>query len=166
MIRSNGDRYCKNPYFLHSLSTTNGPRTAYTEKGSLYGGPSQAFGDNRTIKSRKTLASQGVYDQEAVGPPRLKKKKIRPFSAPRHQGLRSVGLKNKVVNQQNQVMQSYNRPGTTDIYGQQMMETVNEQNNNQQFFEQEQDMDEGDEEQIYQRGMDDEEDMMDNGEEE
>ena len=41
MIRSNGDRYCKNPYFLHSLCTTsNQPKTAYTEKGSLYGGPS------------------------------------------------------------------------------------------------------------------------------
>ena len=97
MIRNNGDRYCKNPYFLHSLCTT-GPKTSYTEKGSLYGGQSQAFGDNRTIKSRKTLASQGVYDQDAVAPPRLKKKKIRPFSAPRHQGLRSVGLKNKVLN--------------------------------------------------------------------
>ena len=112
MIRNNGDRYCKNPYFLHSLCTTSGPsKTAYTEAGSLQGRSQAFYGDNRTIseygvkKSRKTLGSkfsEGGYagGYEGVAPPRLKKK-VRPFSAPRHQGLRSVGLKNKVVNQQN-----------------------------------------------------------------
>ena len=51
-------------------------------------------------------------------------------------------------------MQSFQRPGTQELYGQQMMETVNEQN--QPYFEQDQEMDEmDDEEQIYQR--DDEE---------
>lgn len=30
MISSNGDRFCKNPYFLHSLCTHNGPtRSSY-----------------------------------------------------------------------------------------------------------------------------------------
>ena len=112
MIRNNGDRYCKNPYFLHSVCTS-GPAKAYTEVGSLQGG--QAYGDNsRTIRSKKTLSKFSQHEGPGVmQPPRLKKK-IRPFSAPRHQGLRSVGLKNK-VGQQNQVMQSYQRPGTTDM---------------------------------------------------
>ena len=30
MISNNGDRYCKNPYFLHSLCTQNAPtRSSY-----------------------------------------------------------------------------------------------------------------------------------------
>ena len=46
---------------------------------------------------------------EGINPPRIKKK-IRPFSAPRHQGLRSAGLKNRV--------QAANdmRPGTQGEY--------------------------------------------------
>ncbi len=35
MIRHNGDRYCKNPYFLHSVCTSNGPTKAFTEIGSV-----------------------------------------------------------------------------------------------------------------------------------
>lgn len=34
--------------------------------------------------------------EDSMNPPRIKKK-IRPFSAPRHQGLRSTGLKNRVA---------------------------------------------------------------------
>ena len=37
MIRQGGDRYCKNPYFLHSLCTANGPTRAFTEFGSVAG---------------------------------------------------------------------------------------------------------------------------------
>ena len=81
-------------------------------------------------------------DGQSINPPRIKKK-IRPFSAPRHQGLRSAGLKNR-VNQGGDGM----RPGTQDgQYGQygdfnnqpgpHQMETVNEQN--QQYFEEDQD---------------------------
>jgi len=54
MIRVNGDRYCKNPYFLHSLCTSSGPIKAYTEIGSVQGGPSQYTyygGDNRNTIS-------------------------------------------------------------------------------------------------------------------
>ena len=103
MIRGNGDRYCKNPYFLHSLCTSSGPIKAYTDMGSVQGGPSQYTyyqGDNRTIsefggkrKSQRGLGTKGSEVQfgdhgAMVAPPKLKKK-IRPFSAPRHQGLRS-----------------------------------------------------------------------------
>ena len=35
------------------------------------------------------------YEDGGMGPPRIGKKQ-RPFSAPRHQGLRSLGLKNKI----------------------------------------------------------------------
>lgn len=40
--------------------------------------------------------SEGVGEGSAH-PPRMRGKKSRPFSAPRHQGLRSLGLKNKVA---------------------------------------------------------------------
>ena len=112
MIRGNGDRYCKNPYFLHSLCTSSGPIKAYTDLGSVQGCPSQYTyygGDNRTIseygvnkKSKRGLGSRASEvqfgDQVGVEAPPKLKKKIRPFSAPRHQGLRSQGLKNKVIN--------------------------------------------------------------------
>ena len=112
MIRVNGDRYCKNPYFLHSLCTSSGPIKAYTEIGSVQGGPSQytyqgpdrntisEFGGKSKRKGMGSKASEGQFGEYngAIAPPKLKKK-IRPFSAPRHQGLRSQGLKNKVVNQ-------------------------------------------------------------------
>lgn len=80
--------------------------------GSVQGGPSQYTyygGDNRTIsefggkkKSQRALGSKASEVQfgdngGVMAPPKLKKK-IRPFSAPRHQGLRSQGLKNKVIN--------------------------------------------------------------------
>ena len=37
MIRTNGDRFCRNPYFLHSVCTSSagGPTKDYTEMGSL-----------------------------------------------------------------------------------------------------------------------------------
>lgn len=38
MIRDGGDRYCKNPYFLHSITTSNGPTNALTEVGSVQSG--------------------------------------------------------------------------------------------------------------------------------
>jgi hypothetical protein len=64
MIRSNGDRYCKNPYFLHSIctnqSTAGGPSRAFTEVGSVQGGG--AFGtyynDNRTISEYGAVGSR------------------------------------------------------------------------------------------------------------
>ena len=40
--------------------------------------------------------ASGIND-DGIHPPRIKKKQ-RPFSAPRHQGLRSLGLKNKIQN--------------------------------------------------------------------
>ena len=61
MIRKNSDRFCRNPYFLHSICTTKaGLVGPYTESGSLHKGgrgasSSKAFstyyagGDNRTI---------------------------------------------------------------------------------------------------------------------
>ena len=67
-------------------------------------------GDKRTIsdfgqrkRSKKMLTSKASDSNFAgdhygqIAPPKLgAKKKIRPFSAPRHQGLRSQGLKHKV----------------------------------------------------------------------
>lgn len=48
MIRKNGDRYCRNPYFLHSVCSTNaGP--AYTDLGSIQAKGSYYAMDHRTI---------------------------------------------------------------------------------------------------------------------
>ncbi len=44
---------------------------------------------------RRNIGSKSNYYDDGMGPPRLGKKQ-RPFSAPRHQGLRSLGLKNKI----------------------------------------------------------------------
>jgi len=46
---------------------------------------------------RRNIAGSksNYYDDGNVGPPRINKKQ-RPFSAPRHQGLRSLALKNKI----------------------------------------------------------------------
>ena len=118
MIKKNGDRYCKNPYFLHSLCTSQGPAVAYTDHTSAYG----SYKDNRTISQsghkrnlRRNLAAEsrasGIGD-DGTHPPRIKKKQ-RPFSAPRHQGLRSLGLKNKIQNHEQQLMP---RPGTQEAY--------------------------------------------------
>jgi hypothetical protein len=89
MIKNNGDRYCKNPYFLHSLCTAQGPAVASTDHTSAYG----SYKDNRTISQsghkrnlRRNLAAEsrasGIGD-DGIHPPRIKKKQ-RPFSAPRH----------------------------------------------------------------------------------
>mmetsp|Transcript_1874 Transcript_1874/g.3264 ORF Transcript_1874/g.3264 Transcript_1874/m.3264 type:complete len:237 (+) Transcript_1874:542-1252(+) len=132
MIRDNGDRYCKNPYFLHSLCTSNGPTKAYTEIGSIQSlnGPHNGLGtyygagpvglgsrtELRTVSefgnmSRKkklrqmggSKASDGNFagfgkEGRYGARPQEFKKKTRPFSAPRHQGLRSQNLKNRVAN--------------------------------------------------------------------
>ena len=112
MIRNNGDRYQKNPYFLHSVcTTTSGPTKALTEMGSVSGYQTY-YKENKTIseygglsrkKSKKlagSRASEGPYEG-IVNPPKIKGKRVRPFSAPRHQSLRSAGLKNKVGSQSN-----------------------------------------------------------------
>ena len=122
MIRKNSDRFCKNPYFLNSICTNNAglQGVAVSSNRSLrrLGGQassSKAFstyyaeGDKRTIsdfekrkRSKKLLTSKASDSNFAgdqygqLAPPKLGgKKKIRPFSAPRHQGLRSHGLKAK-----------------------------------------------------------------------
>ena len=71
---------------------------AYTDNESAYG----SYKASRAGKgSRRKIAysrGSGMYvgeDGQSMNPPRIKKK-IRPFSAPRHQGLRSAGLKNRV----------------------------------------------------------------------
>ena len=98
----------------------------YTDSGSLNRGDrgqtsSKAFStyyagaDNRTISEfggRKrgkkgtmltSKASESNFGNDQFGqmlPPKIGRKKIRPFSAPRHQGLRSQGLKQKVAGYQ------------------------------------------------------------------
>jgi hypothetical protein len=47
--------------------------------------------------NRNKISSEGFFDAK---PPRLNKK-IRPYSAPRGQGMKSTNLKNKVVKTQN-----------------------------------------------------------------
>ena len=48
-------------------------------------------------KASESNFAAGDGEQESLAPPKLKKK-IRPYSAPRHQGYRSTVLKNKVGN--------------------------------------------------------------------
>lgn len=52
---------------------------------------------------RRNIAGSrsNYYEDGGMGPPRIGKKQ-RPFSAPRHQGLRSLGLKNKISSQNDQ----------------------------------------------------------------
>ena len=124
MIRENGDRYCRNPYFLNSVCTINAglPTQAYTEADSLQGGrggvsqkalsayyqvgdrTASEFGSKKTRGRMNTngkasesnfAAGEGGHEIIAAQKP---KKKIRPYSAPRHQGYRSAVLKNKVGN--------------------------------------------------------------------
>ena len=117
MIRKNSDRFCRNPYFLNSICTNNaglqgmgvstnrslrrlGPQAQSSKAFSTY----YADGDKRTIsdfdkkkKSRRMLTSKASDSNFAgdhygqLAPPNIRggKKKIRPFSAPRHQSLRS-----------------------------------------------------------------------------
>ena len=70
MIRTGGDRYCKNPYFLHSVCTSNGPTRAFTELGSIksqgqlvhtYYGPVNVKRGGNTgskVKSKKAFGSK------------------------------------------------------------------------------------------------------------
>ena len=95
---------------MHSLCTQN-PTVAYTDNDSAYG--SYKYSKAGKGSRRKIAYSRGSNmhvgeDGQSINPPRIKKK-IRPFSAPRHQGLRSAGLKNR-VNQGGDGM----RPGTQD----------------------------------------------------
>lgn len=50
----------------------------------------------KSSKARRNIGGSrsNYYEEGHIGPPRIKKQ--RPFSAPRHQGLRSLGLKNKI----------------------------------------------------------------------
>ena len=50
-------------------------------------------------KSKNKISSEGYYDGQAR-PPKISKK-IRPYSAPRNQGMKSTGLKNRVTQSQN-----------------------------------------------------------------
>lgn len=90
MIKSNGDRYCKNPYFLHSLATHNPSRQSIVEQGSTNYKTISEYGGVPTrvsySKSKKSKFSEGVVEGYAR-PPKVKSKRIRPYSAPRHQGL-------------------------------------------------------------------------------
>ena len=88
-----------------------------------------------------------------LAPPNIRggKKKIRPFSAPRHQSMRSQGLKQKAqmqaaVGQPGGMMMpmqpqgmyqdnAYMMAGQPNLPQPQYMETVNEQTNNQQYFQ-------------------------------
>lgn len=95
-IRNNADRFCRNPYFLHSVCTANAGLVADTQSlgGYRHGTSSKAsflLGDNVTIseygkrrKSRKQVSEGGFdYGQPVAGAPKIRKK-VRPFSAPRH----------------------------------------------------------------------------------
>lgn len=123
MIRKNSDRFCRNPYFLNSICTNNAglqnvavsTNRSMRRLGGGQASSSKAFStyynenDKRTIsdfgkrkRSKKLLTSKASDSNFAgdqygqLAPPRLGgKKKIRPFSAPRHQSLRSQGLKQK-----------------------------------------------------------------------
>jgi len=70
--------------------------------------------------------------QDAL-PPRLRQKKSRPFSAPRRQGLKSVGLKNKVANTNSHT--NLMRPSTGVAQGHEQIGTVEEEE--QVYYQQE-----------------------------
>jgi len=90
-ITTNSDRYCKNPYFLHSVCTKSGPnQQVYSQMvGSNYYGTISDGGHkfSNKISNRNKVTSDGVYEGNAR-PPRLNKK-IRPYSAPKNNQFRS-----------------------------------------------------------------------------
>jgi hypothetical protein len=54
MIQGNGDRYCKNPYFLHSICTENTPNeVASTQYGGM-----KTISEYKPRKSKKGLGSR------------------------------------------------------------------------------------------------------------
>ena len=76
----------------------------HVESGSNYKTISAYGGEVRqSVTKSKTKMSEG-YPDGSSRPPKVGKK-IRPFSAPRRQGLRSVGLKNKVTGTNSQSIQ-------------------------------------------------------------
>jgi hypothetical protein len=114
MIQGNGDKYCKNPYFLHSIATHAGPKDSFSQfpaAGGNFGTISEYGGLKSNKQSNKVKSIQGHPESGAASeyPPRLKKRKMRPFSAPKDQNLKSIGLKNKVMkgNQHNRPMTGY-----------------------------------------------------------
>ena len=92
MLSSGADRYCKNPYFLHSLATHNPPSRATLQdfNSRHYGTISEARGTS-AYKSNKNLNA----DEKSYRP----RRKMRPFSAPKDQ-LKSLGLKDKIKHSQ------------------------------------------------------------------
>jgi len=87
-ISVNGDRYCKNPYFLHSVCTKAAPnQNMYSQMiaSNHYGTISDMDGRakfSQKFSNKNKLGSEGFYDGN-VRPPRLNKR-IRPYSAPRN----------------------------------------------------------------------------------
>lgn len=104
MIQKNGDRYCRNPYFLHSVTSVKDgnahsvsqsafARTGASSKASHMYPRSKAdgisisdYGLGRTGSKRRSKASrvgsEGTFEGITAAP-RLRRK-ARPFSAPRH----------------------------------------------------------------------------------
>jgi len=81
--------------------------------GSNNYGTISEYGGGRSVKqSQKIRQSEGQYEGNvyANNPPRIQKK-ARPFSAPKGQGLKSVGLKNKVSQSHNSLKKKL-RPQT------------------------------------------------------
>ena len=116
MIRQNGAAYCRNPYFLHSVTSMKPadnqsmgtfPRTRATSKAShMYGdGVSMSqYGLGRTGSKRRSKASrmgsEGTFEGMPNAAPRLRRK-ARPFSAPRHQqGFRRGKMTHQLMNSQ------------------------------------------------------------------
>lgn len=111
-MRANADRFCRNPYFLHSVVSANAGADNMSYKTfnkgtskmsgvypdavtmSEYGG----FKMNSKRRSKASrMGSEGGFDTGMGaygGVPNLRKKKIRPYSAPRHQ----QGFRRKAVN--------------------------------------------------------------------
>jgi len=108
MITQNSDRFCRNPYFLHSVCSVNAGLPQHLDNMSSFNGRARAgasskssympYGDNHTISEygmmgrqsrRKSKASKqssqvGTFDMGPIGEvPRIRKR-VRPFSAPRH----------------------------------------------------------------------------------
>ena len=103
MIRVNADRFCRNPYFLHSVVSANAGMDNMSYRTFNRGTSSKMSGvipdavtmseyggfklnSKRRSKASK-MGSEGAFDMGLGGyggVPRLKKK-IRPYSAPRNQ---------------------------------------------------------------------------------
>lgn len=154
-IQTNGDRYCKNPYFLHSLCTKAAPSQSMypSQFGSKHFGTISEYGPvghRGSLKqsNKQKLKSEGFY-QGSADPPRLRNK-IRPSSAPRND-MQSVGLKNKVArnSKKNRPHTGYMLPYINEPQAQQM------DGNMQELHEQDLEMDENmDPNEQYQLPMD------------